>query len=235
MNKLIVVTGGTKGIGRAIVEKFAAAGFDVVTCARNEKELDQLRTDVKKANSSVEVITLRSDMGKKEDIVSFCKHVKGLNRPVDILVNNAGYFVPGEISTEPEGTLEKMMQANLFSAYQITRAFVAGMKERKVGHIFNMCSIASLKAYPNGGSYSITKFALLGFSKCLREELKSFNIRVTSIMPGATLTASWEGVDLPEDRFMKAADIADTIFYSYQLSARSVVEEIVIRPQLGDI
>jgi short-subunit dehydrogenase len=98
-----------------------------------------------------------------------------------------------------------------------------------------MCSIASIKAYPNGGSYAISKFALLGFSKVLREELKEFNIRVTAVLPGATRTASWDGVDLPEDRFMRAEDVAETVFSAYSISERSVVEEIIIRPQLGDI
>jgi short-subunit dehydrogenase len=98
-----------------------------------------------------------------------------------------------------------------------------------------MCSIASIKAYPNGGSYAISKFALLGFSKVLREELKEFNVRVTAVLPGATRTASWDGVDLPEDRFMRAEDVAETVFSAYSLSERSVVEEIIIRPQLGDI
>jgi hypothetical protein len=98
-----------------------------------------------------------------------------------------------------------------------------------------MCSIASIKAYPNGGSYAISKFALLGLSKVLREELKPFGIKVTAILPGATKTASWDGVDLPDDRFMMAEDIAETVFAAYSLSSRSVVEEILIRPQLGDI
>jgi short-subunit dehydrogenase len=109
------------------------------------------------------------------------------------------------------------------------------MKTLKSGHIFNMCSIASIKAYANGGSYAISKFALLGFSKCLREELKSFGIRVTAILPGATMTASWDGIDLPESRFMKVEDVADSVYAAYSLSTRSVVEEIIIRPQLGDI
>jgi short-subunit dehydrogenase len=109
------------------------------------------------------------------------------------------------------------------------------MIARKSGHIFNMCSIASIKAYANGGSYAITKFALLGFSKCLREELKPVGIRVTSILPGATRTASWEGVDLPDERFMRVEDVAETVYGAYSLSQRSVVEEIIIRPQLGDI
>ena len=109
------------------------------------------------------------------------------------------------------------------------------MKTKKHGHIFNLCSIASIKAYPNGGSYAISKFALLGFSKCLREELKPLGIRVTAVMPGATYTSSWDGVDLPEKRFIPVEDIAETIFSAYKLSGRSVVEEILIRPQLGDI
>ncbi|HYG19529.1 MAG TPA: SDR family NAD(P)-dependent oxidoreductase, partial [Ohtaekwangia sp.] len=138
-------------------------------------------------------------------------------------------------ATEPEGTLESMIVNNLYSAYYATRGIVPIMQDQKRGHIFNMCSIASLKAYPNGGSYAISKFALLGFSKCLREELKATGIRVTAVMPGATMTASWEGTDLPDERFMTAEDIAETIFSAYTLSGRSVVEEIIIRPQLGDI
>ena len=98
-----------------------------------------------------------------------------------------------------------------------------------------MCSIASIRAYPNGGSYAISKFALLGFSKVLREELKDFGIRVTAVMPGATRTASWNGTDLPDERFMKVEDVADAVYAAYALSGRSVVEEMIIRPQLGDI
>jgi short-subunit dehydrogenase len=109
------------------------------------------------------------------------------------------------------------------------------MMEKKQGHIFNLCSIASIQAYANGGSYAISKFALLGFSKCLREELKEYGVRVTAVLPGATRTASWDGVDLPDERFMKSEDVAETIYAAYTLSGRSVVEEILIRPQLGDL
>ncbi|MBL7876963.1 MAG: SDR family NAD(P)-dependent oxidoreductase, partial [Cyclobacteriaceae bacterium] len=103
------------------------------------------------------------------------------------------------------------------------------------GHIFNICSIASIKAYPNGGSYAISKFALLGFSKVLREELKEHGIRVTAVLPGATKTASWAGSTLPDSRFIKPEDVAETIFSAYSLSPNAVVEELLIRPQLGDI
>lgn len=234
MNKLIVVTGGTKGIGRAIVNLFASHGFDVATCSRQANELQQLK-DVVETQFGVKAFVQVADMKVNQQIGDFTAFVNSLNRPVDVLVNNAGYFVPGKLLEEPEGVLESMIQANVYSAYHTTRGLAAGMKSRKRGHIFNMCSVASIKAYPNGSSYAISKFALLGFSKVLREELKEEGIRVTSILPGATKTSSWEGSGLPDSRFMKPEDVAEVVFNAYQISDRSVVEELIIRPQLGDI
>ena len=137
--------------------------------------------------------------------------------------------------SEPEGALETMINTNLYSAYHITRGLVPLMLQNKGGHVFNMCSIASFMAYANGGSYSISKFAMLGFSKVLREELKDKAIRVTSVMPGATYTPSWEGAGVEEQRLMPAEDIASLVFDTYKLSLRTVVEDIVVRPQLGDL
>jgi hypothetical protein len=234
MHKLIVVTGGTKGIGRAILEKFAANGFDVATCARNQDDLTQLKKDFE-SKFKVKVFEYMADMSDKTQVKQFTAAINKLNRSVDVLVNNAGYFEPGQIMDEPDGTLEGMVEANVYSAFYTTRGLVQKMKESKSGHIFNMCSIASFMAYPNGGSYAISKFALLGFSKVLRAELMEFGIRVTAVMPGATKTASWAASDLPDSRFMKPEDVAEAVFSAHSLSPRSVVEEILIRPQMGDI
>jgi short-subunit dehydrogenase len=234
MHKLIVVTGGTKGIGRAILEKFAANGFDIATCARNQNDLTQLKKDFE-SKFKIKVFAHVADMSDKNQIKQFTDALNQLGRPIDVLVNNAGYFEPGQIMEEPDGTLEGMIEGNVYSAYYTTRGIISKMKESKSGHIFNMCSIASFMAYPNGGSYAISKFALLGFSKVLREELKEFGIRVTAIMPGATKTASWAASELPDSRFMKPEDVAEAIFSAHSLSPRSVVEEIIIRPQMGDI
>jgi short-subunit dehydrogenase len=234
MKKLLVITGGSRGIGRAIVEKFSAEGFDIAVSARKKTDLANLKSELeKKYKNTVHIFD--GDMSLEKEVKAFGAFVLGLKRQIDILVNNAGFFVPGDISTEPDGAFESTMYANIFSAYYMTRSILPAMKTLKSGHIFNMCSIASIKAYANGGSYAISKFALLGFSKCLREELKSFGIRVTAILPGATMTASWDGIDLPESRFMKVEDVADSVYAAYSLSTRSVVEEIIIRPQLGDI
>ncbi len=234
MNKLVVITGATKGIGRAVAERFASASFDVAACSRNQKDLDLFKEEIEKKHGVIGFVKT-TDASDKKQVHEFAQFVLDLKRPIDVLVNNAGHFIPGATMQEPDGALESMIQSNVYSAYYTTRSMIDAMKRDKSGHIFNMCSIASLKAYPNGGSYSISKFALLGFSKVLREELKEFNIRVTAVMPGATKTQSWDGVDLPDSRFIKPEDVAEVIFNAYKISDRSVVEEIVIRPQLGDI
>ena len=235
MNKLAVITGGSKGIGKATVLKFLLEGFDVVTCARNSSDLEKLSKKVELKYGRQRIWCRQADLSDKENVISFAGFVNGLNRAIDVLVNNAGLFIPGSVHNEDGGNLEMMIETNLYSAYYLTRAIVGGMVERKSGHIFTLGSVASIKAYENGGSYSISKFALLGFTKSLREEMKPYGVRVTSILPGATLTASWEGVELPASRFIRPEDIAHTIYAAYSLSENAVVEEVVVRPQLGDI
>jgi short-subunit dehydrogenase len=231
----IIITGATKGIGRAITNIFAKNGFDLALCARTQADLDQCKTDLQKAHPNIEILTKVVDVSKKEEVLAFADFIKSKWSTVDILMNNAGVFLPGEIANEEDGKLESQIETNLYSAYHLTRAILPIMLPQKAGHIFNMCSIASQIAYPNGGSYSISKFALLGFSKVLREEMKDKGIRVTSILPGATWSASWAGVDLPESRLAKAEDIAKVIWNAWELSDSAVLEEVVIRPQLGDL
>lgn len=234
MNKLIVVTGGSKGIGRAIIERFAREGFDVATCSRKKSDLMELKAHVESV-FRVNAYTVEADVTDKKQVQGFTDFINQLDRPIDVLVNNAGYFEPGQITEEADGVLERMIHSNLYSSYNTTRGLVGSMKSRKWGHIFTICSIASIKAYPNGGSYAISKFALLGFTKVLREELKEFGIRVTAVLPGATKTSSWSETDLPDSRFMKPEDVAESVYGAYSLSRNTVVEEILIRPQLGDI
>ena len=234
MKKLAVITGASKGIGRAIAEKFASEGFEIAVCSRSMTNLVELKNAIEsKFETQIHIFT--ADVSKKEEIQAFGKFVLSLNLPIHVLVNNAGLFLPGKILEEPENTLEDLINTNVYSAYYLSRFLVPSMKSLDTAHVFNICSIASLMAYPQSGSYSISKFALLGFSKSLRQELITTNVKVTSIMPGATLTDSWAGVDIPAERFMQAADVADIIWASYNLSPSAVVEEIVLRPLKGDI
>jgi len=235
MKKLIVITGGTKGIGRALIHIFVENGFDIITCSRNQQELDHLKQDVENSYEKVDISVFKTDMSRKEEVKAFIDIIKSINRPVDVLINNVGMFLPGQISNEPDGLYEKMLGTNLSSAYHMTRGLVGDMMERKSGHIFNICSTASITPYINGGSYCISKYALYGMSKVLREELKAYNIKVTSVLPGATFTSSWEGEEVDSDRLMKPEEVASSIWNAYEMSSRTVVEEILLRPQLGDI
>lgn len=234
-NKNIVITGASKGIGKAIALKFAAQGFNVAVCARKQADLDTLKDELKKLSPESKILAVSCDVRKKEDVLAFAEQVKNEFGTVDVLVNNAGIFLPGAVHNEAEGTLEQLIETNLYSAYYISRALLPAMIERKSGNIFNVSSVAGIQAYHNGGSYSISKFALSGFSKALREELKPHNIKVTTLIPGATYTDSWSGTGLPEERLMKAEDIAQAVWDVYNLSPNTVVEEILLRPVLGDI
>ncbi|WP_347156575.1 SDR family oxidoreductase [Pontibacter chitinilyticus] len=235
MQRYILVTGGTKGIGKAVIEQFAREGFHIITCSRNEKDLQKLKLEMEQSYTFSKLFYREADLSDKQSLQEFVRYVEGLNVQVDVLVNNSGLFIPGKITEENEEALPFMIHTNLYSAYYLTRAFVPAMIARRAGHIFNLCSTASITPYINGGSYCISKYALYGMTKVLREELKEHNVRVTAILPGATLTASWDGIDLPPERFIKPEDVAMAIYNAYSLSTHSVVEELLIRPQLGDL
>ena len=230
----VIITGASKGIGKAIAEQFAAAGHTLLLCSRNAKELYDTVAMLQTNFPQSTVKDLPADMAVKEDAKKFGVWILESGVP-DIVINNAGQFLPGSVYNEEEGILEKMIEVNLYGAYHLTRTVLPAMIEVKSGHIFNICSIASLHAYANGGSYGISKFALLGFSKNLREELKPKGIKVTAVCPGATMSASWDGFEIDPKRIMEAEDIAKMIYAASQLSPMAVVEDIIMRPQFGDL
>ena len=237
MQKNIVVTGGSRGIGRAVVERFVRAGFPVVTCARSADDLSTLQAALHQQFPAAVLRTLAVDISNTEGAVRFAKFVLQLPGEVEVLVNNAGAFLLGRLQDEPAdgSVLRQMLAVNLLSAYDVTRTLLPPMIARRQGHIFTVCSTASLAAYPVGSAYSIAKFALYGFTQNLREELKEHQIRVTAVLPGPTYTPSWESADLPPARFIRPEDVAEAIFAAYSLSPQAVVEELLIRPQLGDL
>ena len=153
----------------------------------------------------------------------------------DILINNAGLFQPGNLLDMDPASFREQMDVNLTSAFLVTRAFLPDLVAQGRGSLFFMASVASIRAYAGGAAYCAAKHGLLGLARCVREETKDSGIRVTTLLPGATFTPSWEGVDLPEERFMPASDIAQAVVDVYKLTDRTVVEEIILRPQLGDL
>ncbi|MDB5207803.1 MAG: family NAD(P)-dependent oxidoreductase [Flavisolibacter sp.] len=230
-----VITGASRGIGKALAQIFALHGYNLFLCSKTESHLLQTIEELKTAYPNVTIDGKALDIGKKTEANMFGEWVINNADSIDVLINNAGTFIQGNVAEEDEGALEKMLEVNLYSAYYTTRTLLPRMKAQRNGHIFTMCSIASLAAYPGGGAYSISKYALLGFTKNLRQELKEHGIKVTAIIPGAVYTDSWKGSGVAEERIMEAEDIAKIIFAASQLSPQAVVEEIVLRPQLGDL
>lgn len=238
----IVITGASKGLGKAIAEAFAAdkQGHHFFLCARNKTDLEKTGKELQERFPECKVLTKTCDVADKTALQDFVSWIYSLTDRVDILVNNAGVYLPGSAYGEDNGMLEKLMEINLYSAYHLTRLILPGMINTNPstgsgGHIFNICSIASLVAYPNGGAYGISKFALYGFSKNLREEMKPHGIKVTHVLPGAAYTDSWTGSGIDPKRIMEAADVAKMVYAVAQLSPQACVEEIILRPQLGDL
>ncbi|MCE2675458.1 MAG: SDR family oxidoreductase [Sediminibacterium sp.] len=231
---LVVITGASQGIGYAVAEAFAAAGHSLCICSKTASRLKEATESLQKTYPTVTIHSMQADLSKQSDCDAFGNWCLSLGTP-SILINNAGFFLPGNLMEEAQGVLETQIAANLYSAYYTSRAIVPAMIKAGNGHIFNICSIASLHAYPQGGSYSISKYALDGFSKNLREELKDKGIKVTGVYPGATYTNSWAGSGVAPARIMEAQDIAKMIYAATQLSPQAVVEDIVMRPQLGDL
>ncbi len=233
----IIITGASKGLGKAIAEAFAQDGqaHNFFLCARTETALEKTGEELKDLYPAIHMHTKTCNVADKKELEEFASWIYTITDRVDILVNNAGVYLPGNAHGEDDGALENLMEINLYSAYHLTRVILPEMIKNKSGHIFNMCSIASINAYPNGGAYSISKFALYGFSKNLREEMKPHGIKVTHVLPGAAYTDSWSGSGIDPKRIMEAADVATMVYAAAQLSPQACVEEIILRPQLGDL
>ncbi len=231
----VLITGSTKGIGKAITDEFALFATEIILTSRSIIDLEAQKMELQKKYPEIKVHTFSADFSLIDEVNHFCDFVSSLKIAIDVLVNNAGIFLPGNILEESLEDHETMMMVNFSSVYILCRRLIPSMQSAGKGHIFNICSVASLKAYPNGGSYSISKFALYGLTQNLREELKTYGVKVTAVIPGATWSNSWAGADLPAERLMNAADIAKCILNATQLSPAACVEEIVIRPQLGDL
>ncbi|WP_129716377.1 SDR family oxidoreductase [Pedobacter sp. SYP-B3415] len=223
-----VITGATRGIGRAVSLKLASLGYNLFVCARNGSELEELKIEA--GQSGGKVYTFAADAGNKEELRKFCENIAAKVSKIDVLVNNLGIFRPGGLLDEDDEALETQLQINLNAAYYSSKFIGKMMRSAESGHIFTICSVASKKPEPNAGSYSVTKAALLSLNDVLRQELTPHRVKVTAILPGSTYTSSWEGTTLPKEQFIQPEDIAETIGSVLRLSPGANVEEIVIRP-----
>ncbi len=229
LNQIAVVTGASRGIGLAVVQLLDGLGWEVFCCGRSEVEqLPWLALCHK-------VQYLSADLSTPEGCDAMAQFVLSRATKVDMLVHNAGAFVSDTVLNAPDKQLEGLMALNVYSPYQLSRALHSILRKSSRPYVFTLCSVASLKAYPGGASYCISKFALLGLTKMLRAEWLSDGIAVSALLPGAVFTDSWAGSPWPEERLMPPKDVAEAILHAYQASPRTVFEEILLRPLQGDL
>jgi NADP-dependent 3-hydroxy acid dehydrogenase YdfG len=232
---VVLITGASQGIGAAIAMVFAAEvpGVRLALVARNEKKLGVVAARCAKRGANV--ATFPCDVTDEASVAAMARAVGLRFRQVDVLVNNAGRYAGAPFTEMSVGEFDALIAANLRSVFLVSRAFAPAMVARGRGDIFNMSSIAGLIAYPGGAGYTAAKFGVSGLSKVMRAELRDKGVRVCCVYPGATVSPSWKGSGVSEARMMPAEDIARAFLEIYRLSRRTVVEEIVLRPQAGDV
>lgn len=232
---VILLTGASQGIGAAIATVFAreVPGVRLALVARNAKNLAAVARRCARAGARVELFPC--DVSDEAAVAAMAAAVRKRFRGVDVLINNAGAFVQASFATTTAADFDRMYAVNLRSAFLVTRAFLPGMLQGKRGDIFFMSSIAGLGAYPNAAAYCAAKFGVTGLAKVLRAETKGTGVRVCCVHPGATWSPSWSASGVKPERIMPAEDVARAFLDVWRLGRRTVVEEIVLRPEQGDL
>lgn len=232
---VVLITGASQGIGAAIARVFATEvrGVRLALVARNARNLRAVAAEC--ARLGADAATFACDTSEEAAVAKMARAVAKRFGTLDVLVNNAGAFAPAAFAETSVAEFDRMIAVNLRSAFLVTRAFLPAMRERKHGDIFFMSSIAGLGAYPNAAAYCAAKFGVTGLAKVLRAETKGEGVRVCCVHPGATWSPSWSGSGVAPERIMPAEDIARAFYDVWRLGRRTVVEEIVLRPQLGDL
>lgn len=235
MKPVILITGASQGIGAAIANTFAreVPGARLALVARNTRNLATVARACAKHGAIAEAFAC--DVSDEGAVAKMTLAVTKRFGAVDVLINNAGVFAGAPFVETKVAEFDRIVAANLRSAFLVTRAFLPAMLRRKRGDIFFMSSIAGLAAYPNGAAYCAAKFGVTGLAQVLRAETKGTGVRVCCVHPGATVSPSWSGSGVAEERMMPTRDVARAFLDVYRLSRRTVVEEIVLRPQGGDI
>jgi short-subunit dehydrogenase len=233
--KSALITGATKGIGRSIAIAFAKEGVNLAVCSRNEKDLADFKQELLQINPHIQVVAQLADGSVQEQLLQFAEAAEQQLGAISIIVNNLGMFNPSSILDEGEDAFYKQLNTNLMPAYHLYRYFGKKMMAARDGHIFTICSVTAINPNATAGTYSVTKFALLGLSKVMRQEMQPYNVKVTAVIPGSTLTDSWKDTVVDKNRFVDPDDIASSIINIYKMSPGANVDEIIIRPVGGQV
>ena len=229
--KTAVVTGGTKGIGRAIAEALMRAGANVCISARNEEEIEQAIGDLNRPAGESGVAGAACDVRDYEQVKALFEHAVGEFGGIDVLVNNAGIGMFGRVEEISPEDFRAVLETNLFGVFYCCHEAIPLMKRRGGGYIINISSLAGANPHPQMAAYNASKFALNGFSEALMQEVRHDNIKVSYIMPGSVNT--YFGGDEPSAERnwqLQPEDIARVVLDLLHHDERSLPSRIEIRP-----
>lgn len=228
--KRVLVTGASRGIGRAIALRFACAGADVVVAARDRDELEALAQEIRAKKRRCLVVP--TDLRDPLSIADLAQAVRDEFQGLDVLVNNAGVgtWAPiGELTLEQ---YDEMFDVNMRAVFLLTQAVLPLMQEQGSGHVVNIASTSSRWTYPEGTVYCASKFAVLGFSEALAKELRTMGVRVTAVCPGQvnTFLGGAKPADWGEE-MLTGEDVAETVLHAVSLPPHAIVTELVVWPR----
>lgn len=230
-NKSVIITGGSKGIGLAIAKVFAReTDHPLVLMARSEDELLQAK-DVCLKEGAAKVFMVAADITNEEVISSI--DFEQFNPA--ILINNAGSFLFKKLEETSVREFRSQFEVNAFGAFNLTKKLLPELRKSSRALIVNICSVGALEGLKDSGTYSMSKHALLGYSRSLRKELMGTNIAVTAVNLGQTYSTSWKEVDIDPYELIDPEDVGRLIISLTKLSIRSVADEIILTPKDGKV
>lgn len=226
-DKVAIVTGASRGIGLAIALELAGMGYSLGIISRSKTGIERAAADIRKQFSGLRVIPAAFDAADGESAENFISRMNTELGIVSVLVNNAGDYRKGTSSMTPD-ELQKLMDVNFLAAARFVRAVLPSMKKSGRGYIFNIASICGVHAFADVGGYSASKFALVGYSSALAQELAPFGIKVTALCPSWVNTQQAAGAPVKPEEMIQPEDIAVTVRYLLSLGPTASIREIVI-------
>lgn len=225
-HKTAIITGAGKGIGKAIAEALAKEGVQLGLLARTASDLEQLKTELT-STYDIQVFTATADIGNSEEARQAVASLAASLGRVDILINNAGIGSFGKMVDMDPAEWEQILRVNLMGTYYVTHELLPGMIAQESGDIINIASTAGERGFATGSAYCASKFAVLGMTESLMQEVRKFNIRVTALTPSTVNTPLAVNAGLPigeEDRMMQPEDLAELVVAALKLPSRVLLK-----------
>ncbi|KAA3642658.1 MAG: SDR family NAD(P)-dependent oxidoreductase [Bacteroidetes bacterium] len=222
-----LISGATRGIGKAIAKNLSEKGYDLILLARNKSDLEKLKEELMPFGNTIQIFSI--DLKNDAEYSALATSLSN-EESLDVLINNVGIFNTNNADLINPDDLVDLLKINLLAAIKLSNLFIPKMKEKQEGSIINIGSVMGLKAAPFASNYSITKHAFKGWNDALRDELRTDGIKVNAIYPGAVNTSSWDGMNVDRTAMIQPDDIAKIVNTLLDLHDSTLVEDIVLSP-----